>query len=283
VTIHGESAGAASVGFHLTAYGGRDDKLFRAAIMESGNPVFYRPTRDALAYANMYEKLTHRTGCENTTSPLECLRYLPVEQLNTAINTTDFVLNITEFRPILDGDFVPKRQSLQLEAGEFVHVPIISGANSDEGASFSPSPVNTTENLRTFMTRGRDGVPNDFATQLLQVYPDDPSVNVIASLGNMSVGPTYGSQWRRSASYFGDQVFIANRRLTCQTWAAAGLDTYCYRFNAQPAGLKAAALGVPHFVEVAFVFLNLQGVGYLPAAVSFPLQTKLPLNTYRPY
>lgn len=33
VTIWGESAGAASVGFHLTAFNGRDDKLFRAAVM----------------------------------------------------------------------------------------------------------------------------------------------------------------------------------------------------------------------------------------------------------
>ena len=41
MTIWGESAGAASVGFHLTAYNGRDDKLFRGAIMESGNPVAY--------------------------------------------------------------------------------------------------------------------------------------------------------------------------------------------------------------------------------------------------
>jgi carboxylesterase type B len=36
VTIYGESAGGASVGFHLTAYSGRDDKLFRGAIMQSG-------------------------------------------------------------------------------------------------------------------------------------------------------------------------------------------------------------------------------------------------------
>lgn len=41
MTIQGESAGACSVGFHLTAYGGRDDKLFRAAIMESGNAVWF--------------------------------------------------------------------------------------------------------------------------------------------------------------------------------------------------------------------------------------------------
>ena len=39
VTIWGESAGAYSVGAHLVAYGGRDDSLFRAGIMESGNPI----------------------------------------------------------------------------------------------------------------------------------------------------------------------------------------------------------------------------------------------------
>lgn len=34
VTIWGESAGGMSVGYHLTAYGGRDDGLFRGAIMQ---------------------------------------------------------------------------------------------------------------------------------------------------------------------------------------------------------------------------------------------------------
>lgn len=41
VTLFGVSAGAASIGWQLTAYNGRDDNLFRAAIMQSGNPVAY--------------------------------------------------------------------------------------------------------------------------------------------------------------------------------------------------------------------------------------------------
>ncbi|KAF7514498.1 hypothetical protein G7054_g15263 [Neopestalotiopsis clavispora] len=39
VTLFGESAGAIAIGRHLTAYGGRDDGLFRAVIMESGGPL----------------------------------------------------------------------------------------------------------------------------------------------------------------------------------------------------------------------------------------------------
>jgi hypothetical protein len=51
VTIFGESAGAASVGFQLTAYSGRDDKLFRGAVMQSGNPINYGPLNDPLGYS----------------------------------------------------------------------------------------------------------------------------------------------------------------------------------------------------------------------------------------
>ncbi|KAH7401049.1 Alpha/Beta hydrolase protein [Phaeosphaeria sp. MPI-PUGE-AT-0046c] len=267
VTIYGESAGAASVGFHLTAYGGRDDKLFRGAIMQSGNPINYGPLKSPLANANMYNELTRRTNCANQTSPLECLRLLPAEQLNAAINMTSTTLNVTNFMPILDGDFIAKRTSLQLEAGEFVHVPIIDGANSDEGSAFSPSPVNGTEAFRLFVqASGRGNLSDTFVEQILAAYPDDLSVNVVASLGNQRPPPQFGAQFRRSASYFGDVSFIASRRRTCETWAASGLSAYCYRFNAIPAGIP-PIIGATHFQEVSFVFLNLLGVGYTPAAV----------------
>lgn len=39
VTISGESAGAFSVGYHLTAFDGKNDRLFRAAILQSGTAL----------------------------------------------------------------------------------------------------------------------------------------------------------------------------------------------------------------------------------------------------
>lgn len=273
VTIYGESAGAASVGYHLTAYNGRDDKLFRAAIMQSGGPINFGPQLDPLGNADMYNELTRRTNCANQTSPLECLRALPAEQLNTAINTTSATLNVTNFMPIIDGDFVQKRGSIQLAAGDFVHVPIVDGANSDEGTAFSPSPVNSSADFEMFVSLSQEGgLPANFTQAILAAYPDDLSVNVVASLGNQRPGPPFGAQFRRSASYFGDVAFIAPRRKTCETWAANGLDAYCYRFNAIPAGIP-AAIAATHFQEVAFVFNNVQGVGYVPAAVP-PFENK---------
>jgi carboxylesterase type B len=262
VVIFGESAGGASVGYHLTAYGGRDDKLFRGAIMQSGNPVSYSGLRGPEAYQQLYNALVTRTGCNGTLDTLQCLRTVPAEQVNAAINTTSMPL--FGFQPWLDGDFIREYTSLQLSAGQFVHVPIISGANSDEGSAFSPQGANSTEDFYTFLTAsGNRAVPPAFADQILEAYPDDPAVNVIANLGDARTSGTFGNQFRRTASYYGDAVFIANRRLTCQTWATAGVPAYCYRFNALTANTP-PEIGVTHFQEISFVFLNLDGVGYPP-------------------
>lgn len=242
--------------------------------MQSGNPIYYGPLGEPLALANVYNELIRRTNCGvNSTGSLACLRTIPAEQLNAAINITSLPINVTGFGPVLDYDFIQKRTSIQVESGDFVRVPILSGANSDEGTAFSPIQVNTTEDFYgDIINSSRGMVSPELANQLLKAYPDDLSVNVVANLGDNRPGFPFGAQYRRAASYFGDVVFIANRRLTCQTWAAAGLSAYCYRFNAIPAGLP-ATIGVTHFQEVSFVFLNLQGIGYLPAATP-PFQNK---------
>lgn len=39
VVVWGESAGAQSIAYHLFSYGGRNDGLYRGAILESGGPT----------------------------------------------------------------------------------------------------------------------------------------------------------------------------------------------------------------------------------------------------
>ena len=60
----------------------------------------------------------------------------------------------------------------------------------------------------------------------------------------------------------GDAFFIAGRRGTNQRYAAQGLPTYSYFFDAQTANLDAQEYGVAHFQEIPFVFGNWQGVGW---------------------
>lgn len=113
----------------------------------------------------------------------------------------------------------------------------------------------------------QQGLPANLTRALLQAYGPDcaegiPSLQTLGGQSACHLPKPYGATFRRAAAYIGDLYFIANRRLTCQTWAAANLTTYCYRFNAIPAGIP-WPIAVTHFQEVSFVFNNLQGLGYV--------------------
>lgn len=122
VTIWGESAGATSVGWHLTAYNGRDDRLFRAAIMESGGPINYNTYLVEADYQSTYDTLVNITGCATTIDTLDCVRHAPYHILNDFFNSTDG--GDWNPCPIVDGDFIQHWGSTQLKDGNFVHVPV---------------------------------------------------------------------------------------------------------------------------------------------------------------
>ena len=130
-----------SIGFHLVAYNGRDDRLFRAAIMELGNSIQPDSQYTAEHFEDQYQAVVDLANCTGASDFLSCLRNAPFEVINAAINTT----NATAWRPVLDGDFVSGYGSQLLAAGDYVHVPIISGANNDEGTLLGPTGINTSE------------------------------------------------------------------------------------------------------------------------------------------
>lgn len=262
VVIWGESAGAGSVGWHLTAYNGRDDGLFRAGIMESGNPVAYSSYKTNIQYQPRFNDLLNRTSCTEALDRLDCLRKVPVEEIQNIFNTTSLS---SGWSPIVDGDFIQKWGSIQLEAGDFVKVPILDGANSDEGNSFAPRPVANEADFASFLsdTSLANPLPEWWVDEALKAYPNTPEYWVpdVQELGNYTYPPAYGAQYRRASAYFGDVYFHANRRGAVETWTAHGLPAYSYRFNTRPAGYNWTD-GVMHFQEVAFVFNNVQGLGY---------------------
>ena len=191
MTIWGESAGAASVGFHLTAYNGRDDKLFWAAIMQSCNPVFYFSFETESYYQPAYDQLVEITNCTSAIDSLDCLRQAPFEPINKFFNSSAG----SNWQPIVDGDIIAHWGSQQLKDGAFVHVPIIDGVNSDEGTSFSPKGVNSEAELAFDVTRvgespGEDSgyagkspnIPSSFVQELLEAYPMSRSIGSRASI-----------------------------------------------------------------------------------------------------
>ncbi|KAE8150263.1 Alpha/Beta hydrolase protein [Aspergillus avenaceus] len=260
ITIWGESAGAISVGLHLTAYGGRDDGLFRGAIMESGGSISARPM-NSTGYQAMYDDVVAKVNCTGSEDTLQCLREVPFEDLNAVFNGTDGD-PVYQFWPAVDNDLVTGPGSVQLDNHEFIKVPILAGTNTDEGVSFGPTGINTTEQFYAYLTDGSSGfkLPPAVANQILDLYPDDPSQGIPGFLGDQRV-PSKGYQWRRTSAYGGDYAMHANRRRQCEAWAAATTTAYCYRFNMRGADVPYLS-GADHFEEVAFVFNNIAGLGY---------------------
>ncbi|KAJ5396967.1 hypothetical protein N7509_005080 [Penicillium cosmopolitanum] len=244
VTIWGESAGGMSVGYHLTAYGGRDDKLFRAGIMESGGSIAAGPS-NYTTYQSSYDEIVSQVDCTNTEDTLQCLREVPFERLNSVLNGTY-------------GEW----GSIQLDKHEFVKVPIISGTNTDEGTAFGPRGINTTKQFYEYLTDGSLDfqTPPNVARKILELYPDIPSQGIPEFLGDKRV-PSNGYQWRRTSAFSGDFVMHANRRRQCEAWTEASTPAYCYRFNVRSADVPILS-GATHFEEVSFVFHNIAGLGY---------------------
>lgn len=263
VTIWGESAGAQSIGLHLHSFGGRNDKLYSAAIMESGGPVG-TSLNPLPFYSVAFENLTRTVGCWTSSNQLGCLRNLTSEQL---FNSNYTVV----WNPIVDGTFLTAYPSTSAANGSFVHVPILTGANSDEGVSFSTHGLdNSTAIFNNLLYWRNYALSPPSILTLLNLYPNNPSIEPPYRDQSNTTYPSYGLQWRRDAAIGGDIVIIAQRRKTCEEFVKNGVsDVYSYRFDT-PLWNATAPVSVPHFVNVMFSFQNISGaLGPLPKYESY--------------
>ncbi|KAK7994249.1 hypothetical protein PG991_015837 [Apiospora marii] len=253
VTIWGESAGARSVAAQLFAFGGRDEGLYRAAIMQSGTGYetdFGEVDTGALTWQQYYDTLVSKTDCGAAADTLQCLREVPAWDLSNILNST---ASPTFSSPTVDGDFIRGPRWQMVRDGKFVHVPVIIGTNFDEGTAFGTKGVNTTAQWEAYLRSG--GAGNATVAELSALYPDDPSL------------AGYGTMWKRVAAFAGDRGYQAPRRAWAAAWAAAGLPAYTYGFNVLSTGIPPIS-GSTHFQEVAYVFDNTAGLGYdTPVAV----------------
>lgn len=252
--------------------------------MESGPVIPQGPLNLTASYQSKYEGIVAEAGCSQAEKKLDCLRALPFTVLNNVLNQTAYN---TGWEPTIDGDFVARYPSQQVEDGSFVRVPIIAGTTTDEGSTQSPKPVNTTTELRGWMNSMSTttptsnhktlikitasssyqlALPGPLIDTLLTLYPNTTTFGIPSSSelgGNVTLPQPYGAAFRQAAAHFTDQVFTASRRRTCEAWAAHNISAYCYRFNTKPT-TSTWVEGVAHFSDVAFIFNNLDGYGYSP-------------------
>ncbi|KAB8215143.1 Alpha/Beta hydrolase protein [Aspergillus novoparasiticus] len=280
VTIQGESSGALSVGYHLLAYDGRDEGLFRAAITQSGAPLSSAALIPLGEQEQMYQDVLNATGCAAATDTIKCLRRAPAEALKAVFQQQFFF-------PVIDGKIITDFPSSALKQGKFVRVPLLIGSNLNEGTGYIASgmfgPVNTPTDLRAVINGFGAGkyLTNGTLDEIVDGYLQLPIREVRTDLGTVLISPSskYGSMYGYSTFYIGDYLVNAPKRYSGRMWAEYGTPVYSYLFAIVPNGLSPQVLGAAHFQEVAFPFKNFDGVGFTaPPLCSFDGQTESQLR-----
>ena len=173
VTVGGESAGGFSVCGHLTAPGSRG--LLARAMIQSGS-CLSRPLPDTEAGGTAYATAA---GCTDAATVVACLRAKPA---GTLLDAAPFEPSLTSGTPTL-----PLPPADAVESGRFARVPVVNGANRDEGRTFLAGMIGAGQAEYEGLVRGLFGANAD---AVLAEYP----------------WPASGAD-RFTAAYLGSAVF----------------------------------------------------------------------------
>lgn len=240
VIIHGTSAGAGSISYHLTAYGGRDDNLFVGAIAQS---PFWPTAPEPEEMEFQYQQLVNETGCLSSNDSLACLR---------SLNTSAFVPFDVEgtfpgasavarwyWLPVKDGDLIRDDKWNMFDRGEFVKVPLLVATDNNEGSGFVPN-ASTSSNVTTFF---KNNYPNLNDTQLQAIIDAYPL---------MSPLPRHAAWYPSVSAAYGDATFLCPANSMANSMASYFCpdEVWQYRCYITTAANIANGVGTPHTMEM---------------------------------
>jgi para-nitrobenzyl esterase len=234
VTLFGESAGAWSTCAHLVAPGSRG--LFARAIIQSGacsNALYFSPP-EAEAQG---DALAAKLGCAgDDAATLACLRGKSADAVAGALPMKrGFLLPPgVWWGPVVDGVELPRQPIDLLRAGDFARVPLLVGANRDEG---------------TVHTVSFDSVT-----------PAELSGFVAYVFGAAAVAPVLaryqGTPKAALTDVVTDGIFVCQARRIARAFTSAGVPAYLYHFTHPLDDPRVHDLGATHSVDLFFLFGN---------------------------
>ncbi|KAF3389019.1 Secreted lipase [Penicillium rolfsii] len=259
VTIFGESDGATGVGLQITAYGGNVEKTpFKRAIMQSGNAAADGNTASNMSVVHTKE-LIQRVNCTSSTSEAElaCLRNLPLKKLlSTAIEYEFSVANFgfDAWEPTAPSPFIPDNPSTLLTTGRFAHnIDILAGWTEDDGSFFTPSTINSTQDVVKFIYSNYPSLSKQNVQKALDLYP----VTSFSDLPKENISAQYfrASRLLRDSQSCSSLYMIRMN----QKYSNKKTSNYLYVLNQTMfaplfAKQETTYLGVSHFSDIPYVF-----------------------------
>ncbi|KAH8826247.1 acetylcholinesterase precursor [Flagelloscypha sp. PMI_526] len=218
VTVMGESAGGGSAMLHITAFGGKGDKLFHQAIVQSPG---WLPTD----YSSQEKTLHAFLGYLNVTT-LDAARKLPFADVMRANLLTIGNAN-PEGRfaatPVVDGTFIPDLPGKLFDSGRYHQgLRVLVGHNAQEGLYFTNPNSTDDASFRLWMKGVFPAASEGNLDDLIAHYPSTFDGSL-----------PYASQIFRGAQAIGDSTFNAH------AWKIASLKghqaSYAYLYDIPPA------------------------------------------------
>ncbi|CAH1801031.1 unnamed protein product [Owenia fusiformis] len=196
VTIVGQSAGAQSVGFHLT--NPKSSDFFSQAIIMSLPAVPFKTLQQAMVVSSIIA--TH-VNC--TPGDFVCLRATPMEQLIDVVHDnrkqiTDAVVvrangtaldTFELFTPYIDGDLITERSMVDIFQNAPPLKPVIYGTMGQEAISYIGPYISmlkdVTPSAALAVLKGIDAIP-DMTRDALKGYlaGSNDTIEVVEKLGN---------------------------------------------------------------------------------------------------
>ncbi|KAJ7740572.1 Alpha/Beta hydrolase protein [Mycena metata] len=215
----------------LMAEGGENRGLFQRAMADSV-PLIFSPQYNDTFIENLFTQFARFAGCGesgNGTAIMACLRAAPTTTIatagkNTLANRTSALYPIG---PVVDGLFLRERPVEAFRNGHFVHVPVLMGSNTNEGAHWSstlPNPAaNTSEPTATETT-----VFNFVAGQ----YPPFSQTAFQTAIHELYPLADYNNSFSlQGQQIYGEMRYICTGLMITSALTSAGLRTYQYHWD----------------------------------------------------
>lgn len=144
--------------------------------------------------------MTRTTGCWTSSNKLSCLRNLTSDQLYQAqvsqqwnpivclsSSVSPFCDIVLTSSTQVDGDFLTDYPSSLAPQGKFIKVPLLTGANNDEGSSFGISGLDNEtaifNSLLWYRASNAYALSPPTARKLLELYPVRDCLIVLTEFG----------------------------------------------------------------------------------------------------
>jgi para-nitrobenzyl esterase len=225
VTVFGESAGAASIGFLLASP--LAEGLFSRAIHQSaGYELVNIDTRDRFVAEGL--ALEHRALAGNEKAGIEALRRAPVDALLKAAAEV-----YADYQPdiVVDGVSVVETMQSSLDHDRLRSVDLLIGSNADEWLMYLDPDASENEVTAMVSEYAPDNV------EQLMIALDDKS-SVLRKLDRLTTAHEF----------------------VCPSFALAAAarkrdrNSYVYYFSRVRPGAKSASVGAYHGAEIPYVF-----------------------------